>query len=79
MDQAGVIAPFGDDGLDPGFLAKGLVAADELDLNAGLDGKLLSMVAQLIPQGLGPSGVIEQPDLVITEVTCHGARVTDIR
>jgi hypothetical protein len=54
MDQAGVIAPFGDDGLDPGFLAKGLVAADELDLDAGLDGKLPGKVAQLIPQGLGP-------------------------
>ena len=39
-----MIAPSGDDGLDPVFFAKCLVAADELDLNAGLDGELLVSV-----------------------------------
>ena len=73
-----MITPLSDDGLDPVFFTKGFVAPDELNLNAGLDGKLLSMVSQLIAQWLCPTGVIEQPDLVVTEVTCHGARVTDI-
>jgi len=66
MNQAGMIAPFSDDGLYPVFLTKGLVATDELDLNAGLAGELLGMVAQLIPQGFCPSGVIEQPDCAVT-------------
>ena len=79
VDQPGMIAPFGDDGFDPVFLTKGLVATDELDLNAGLAGELLGMVAQLIPQGLCPSGVIEQSDLVVTEVARHGAGIAYIR
>ena len=37
------------------------------------------MVAQLIPQGLCPSGVVEQSDLVVTEVACHGAGIANIR
>ena len=78
MDQAGMTAPFSSDGFYPLFLAKGLVTADELYLNVGLDGELLGMVAQIIAQGLCPSGVVEQPDLVVTEVTCHGARISDI-
>jgi len=78
MYLAGMITLLGDDGLDPVFFAKGFMAPDELDLDAGLDGKLLSMVSQLIAQRLCPSGVIEQPDIVVTEVTCHGARITDI-
>ena len=45
VDQAGMIVPFGDDGLDPILLAKGLVATDELDLNAGLASELLGMIA----------------------------------
>jgi len=45
MNQAGMIASLGNDGLDPVFLTKGLVAPDELDLNAGLVGKLFGMVA----------------------------------
>ena len=36
------------------------------------------MAAQLIPQRLCPSGVVEQPDLVVTEVTRHGAWKTDV-
>jgi len=79
VDQAGMIAPFRYHGLDPVFLTKGLVATDELDLNASLAGELLGMVAQLIPQGFCPSGVIERPDLVVTEVTRHGAGITNIR
>ena len=71
-------APFSNDGVYPVFLAKGLVPADELYLNVGLDGELLGMVAQIIAQGLCPSGVVEQPDLMVTEVTCHGARISDI-
>jgi len=59
MDQAGMITPLSDDGLDPVFFTKGLVAADELNLDTGLDGKLLSMVSQLIAQRLCPAGVIE--------------------
>jgi len=55
------------------------VAVDELDLNASLDGELLGMIAQLIPQGLCPSRVIEQSDLVVTEVTRHGAGIAYIR
>jgi len=39
-----MIAPIGDDGLDPVLFAKGLVAAGELDLNAGLAGELLGVV-----------------------------------
>jgi hypothetical protein len=37
------------------------------------------MVSQLIPQGFCPSGVIKQPYLVVTEITCHGTGITDIR
>ncbi len=36
------------------------------------------MLAQLIPQGLCPLGVIEQTDLMVTEIACHGARITNI-
>ena len=79
VDQPGMIATPRYDGLDPVLLAKGLVATDELDLNAGLAGELLGMVAQLIPQGLWPSWVIEQSDLVVTEVTRHGAGIANIR
>ena len=78
MDQAGMITPLSDDGLDPVFFTKGFVAPNELNLDAGLNGKLLSVVSQLIAQRLCPSGVIEQLDLVVTEVTRHGARITDI-
>jgi hypothetical protein len=67
MDQAGMITPFSEDGLDSILFTKGLVAANELDLNAGIDGETLGMITQFIPQGLRPSGVIEQPDLVVTE------------
>ena len=79
VDQPGMITPFSNDRLDPVFFAKGLVAADEFDLDAGLAGKLLGMVAQLIPQGLCPPGIVEQPDLVVTEVARHGAGITNIR
>jgi hypothetical protein len=34
-----------DDRLDPVFSANGFMAADELDLNAGINGELLGMVA----------------------------------
>ena len=78
MDQARMITPLSDDGLDSLFFTKGFVAMDELNLDAGFDSKLLSMVSQVIAQRLCPSGVIVQPDLVVTEVTRHGARTTDI-
>jgi hypothetical protein len=78
MDEAGMLTPLSDNGLDPVFFTKGFVAPDELNLDASLDGELLSMISQLIAQGLCPSGVIEEPDLVVTEVARHGARVTDI-
>jgi hypothetical protein len=45
MDQAGVITPLSDDGLDPVFFTKGFVAPDELNLNTGLDGEFLGMLA----------------------------------
>ncbi len=79
VDQPGMIAPLCDDALDPIFLTKGLVAADELDLDTGFAGKLLGVVTQLIPQGLCPSWIIEQPDLVVTEVTRHGTGIANIR
>ena len=79
VNEPGMIATFGNDRLDPVFFAKGLVAPDKLDLNTGLKCKLLGMVAQLIPQGFCPPGIVEQPDLVVTEVARHGSGITDIR
>ena len=78
MYQAGMITTISDDGLDPILLTKGLVATDKLDLNPGLEGEMLGMVTQFIAQRLCPARVIEQPDLVVTEVTRHDARITDI-
>lgn len=49
MDQAGIITPLSDDGLDPVFFTKGFVAPDELNLYIGLDSELLGMFAQCIP------------------------------
>ena len=79
MYQAGVITTISDDSLDPILLTKGLVAADELDLNTCLEGEMLGMFTQFISQRLCPTRIVEQPDLVVTKVACHGARITDIR
>ena len=45
MDQAGMITPSSDDGLDPVFFTKGFMAPDVLNLDTGLGGKLLGMVS----------------------------------
>ena len=45
MYQARVIASFSQDGLDPVFLAKGLVATNELDFDACFEGQLFGMCA----------------------------------
>ena len=58
VDQPGMIAPLCDDALDPVFLTKGLVAANELDLNAGIRSELFGVVAQRVPQGFCPAGVV---------------------
>jgi hypothetical protein len=54
------IQAIGKDSLDTFFLAKRHMAADELDLKVGLDGKLPGVLTQLIAQRLGPAGKVEQ-------------------
>lgn len=78
MDQTGVISPLGDERLDPVLFTKRLVAADGLDLITRLRGELFGMAAQFIPQRLRPARVVEQSNVVITEVARHGASITNI-
>ena len=59
--------------------AKGFAIANELDLEPRLHRHTLGIVAYLIAQRLRPACVIEQAGIVVTEITRHGLRITDIR
>ncbi len=58
VDESRVSPALGEDLLDPGLLPKVLLA-DELDLQAVVLGQVFGVV-DLVPQGLGPAGEVEQ-------------------
>ena len=77
MHQARVIAARGEDRLDALFLAKGLVAADELDADASLPGQTLGVRPQLLAQRLRPLGVVKHAHTQVAEQPPHGTGVGD--
>lgn len=79
MDQAGVIAAFGEDRFDPVFLTESFVLANELDLDTGLGGDGLGIDAQLIAQRLRPFWKVKYANLVIGQIAGHRPGVADIR
>ena len=79
VHQSGVMAALGEDRLHPILLTERFELADELDLKPGLGGQSLGVGANLITQGLGPAGVVEQADVAIAQVAGHRLGVTDIR
>ncbi len=79
MHQSGVIASLSDNRLDALLLAKGLIAPDEFDVQTGLLGERLGMLAQLIAQRFGPVGIVKQTHLTGAEITCHRLGISDLR
>lgn len=71
MDQAGLSPPFCQDLFDAVILTKGIDLSDELDLNIILGGDCLHMGADLLSQGIGKMRVVEDPDLVHVQKSCH--------
>ena len=78
VDQTRVVSAFGEDLFDPRLLAERLELADELDLQPRLGGEPLGVLPQLLAQRLGPTRIIEQADLVVTEIPAHRLGMTDI-
>ncbi len=78
VDQAGVLAPGGEELLDPLLLPEILGAPHELDREAGLLGEPLGLDPNLVPERLGPAGVVEEPDLLGAQVRRHGPCVAEI-
>ena len=72
VDQAGVVSTRGEDCLDPVLLAKRLVAADQLDGNAGLARQMFGVCPQRLVQGLRALGVVKQADTLVAERPRHG-------
>jgi len=70
VDQAGMRASLCYDLMDPVFLAEALLA-DELDFQAVLVGQAFGVGANLVSQGLGPLGVIENPNVLCFEKAGH--------
>jgi len=61
--------------LDQSFLA-GLALAHELDLDAGLLGEPLGVVAHLLPERFGEEWVVEDANVVRPQVRGHAVGVT---
>jgi hypothetical protein len=61
---------FLEQGAHPIFLAKGLLA-DELDDKPRFGGDRFRLSADLLPQGLRPAGIVENPDVVSVEIVGH--------
>jgi hypothetical protein len=59
VDQAWVLPTLGEDLLDPRLLTEIAVAADELDLQAGLGRQPFGVLAQFLTQRLGSVGVVD--------------------
>ena len=78
MHQAGALSALGEDLLDPRLLAEIAMAADKLDLQAGLGGQPLGGRSQLLAQRLGPARVVEQADALGAEPLRHGPSVSDV-
>src|SRR5881227_280698 len=53
--------------------------ADELDLDASVRCQLLRVFANAVPERLGESGVIEDPDVSLEQKRGHPSRKTDLR
>ena len=72
-----MVAPRGEERLDAICFAKGLVAAIELDGDAGLTGQALGVCPQLLAQRLRPLGVVEQADAQVAQQPRHGTAMGD--
>src|SRR6476620_9860185 len=53
--------------------------ADELDLNASAYCQLLRLFANTVPERLGESGIVEDPDISLKQKGRHPSRKTDLR
>ncbi len=61
--QAGVLAPGGEELLDPLLLPELLDPPDELDREAGLPRERFGVGPHLLAERLSPPGVVEEPDV----------------
>lgn len=78
MDQPRLLAAFGDDRLDAFFFAECLVTTDKLDLQSRLGSQPLGVLAQLVPQRLGPASIVEHTDAQVAEQAAHRLGVSDV-
>jgi len=77
MHQSRMISPLGDDLLDPFFLTK-ILLPDKFDLQTIFLGQALRPETNLVPQGFGKLGVIENTNALGSQMTAHGIGITDI-
>ena len=73
-----MISTLGENLLDP-FLFTEVLFPDELDLQTILMGQTLRMDTDFIPQGLGKSRIVEDPNALGSQMAAHGIAVADLR
>ena len=78
MHKPGVFTALGEDRFDALLLAKGVMAADELDLQLGLGRDLLGVGAQLMAKRFGPARIVEQANMALRQIASQGLAVTDL-
>ena len=77
MDQAGVISAFTEKLLDTGFLAK-VPAANEFDGQTILGRQALGVLPDLLAQGLGEVGVVEDPEAPLPQFVGHRPGIANL-
>jgi len=69
VDQAGLIAPLLEDHANAVFLAEGVDRGDELDLQPILLRDPFGVLADLLAQGFGEAGIVEETNPVELQVS----------
>ena len=73
-----MIAPLGEDLLDPVFLSH-VALAQELDLHPVFPRQTLGILAQDVAKWLGKPGIVEDPNLVLIQIRGHALGKADLR
>jgi hypothetical protein len=78
MDQSRMFSSPGENLLDPFFFPK-ILFPDELDLQTIFLGQTLCMETDFIPQGLGKSRIVKDPNTPGSQMAAHSITVTNLR
>jgi len=78
MDQPRMFSSLGENLLDPFFFTK-ILFPDELNLQTILLGQTLCLETDFIPQGLGKSRIVKEPNPLGPQMATHGLAVANLR